>query len=68
MWLLSNHRRDLGQTAAGSLREWRQFFWARMLADELRRADGSASGNGRDATEERTGDATEDVEALHRKP
>ena len=66
LWLLSNHRRDLAQTAAGNLREWRQFFWARKLADDLRLADGSAKGNGREATEERTGVATEDVEALHR--
>ena len=68
LWLLSNHRRDLAQTAAGNLREWRQFFWARKLADEVRLADGSAKGNGREATAERTGEAMEDVEALHRKP
>ena len=60
LWLLSNHRRDLAQTAAGSLREWRQFFWASKLVDELRLADGSAKGNGREATEE--------VKALHPKP
>jgi hypothetical protein len=67
LWLLSSHRRDLAQTAAGSFREWRQFFWARKLADDLRLADESANGNGRGAPAERTGAATEDVEALHRK-
>jgi hypothetical protein len=60
LWLLSNHRRDLAQTAAGSLRERGQFFWARKLADELRLAVGSANGNGQEATE--------DVEALQRNP
>jgi len=68
LWLLSNHRRDVAQTAAGSLREWRQLFWARKLADDLHLMDGSTNGNGREATEERTGEATEDVEALPRKP
>jgi hypothetical protein len=68
LWPVSNHRRDLAQTAAGSLHEWRQFFWARKLADDLRLPDGSAKGNGREATAERTGEATEDAEALHRKP
>src|SRR5262249_2835511 len=60
LWLLNNHRRDLAQTAAGSLREWRQFFWAKKLANELPLADESAKGNGREATE--------DAETLHRKP
>ena len=59
LWLWSNHRRDLAQTVAGSLREWRQFFWARKVADDLRRADGNANGNGRKAIAERTGEATE---------
>jgi len=68
LWLLSNHRRDLAQTVAGSFRERRQFFWARTLADDLRLADGNATGNGRDAPEARTAEATEDVEALHRQP
>ena len=68
LWLLSNQRRDLAQTAAGSLGEWRQFFWTRNLADDLRLAGGSAKGNGTEATEEKTGEATEDVEALHREP
>ena len=56
LWLLRDHRRELAQTVAGSVREWRQFFWARKVAEDLRRADGSAKGNGREATE--------DVEAL----
>jgi hypothetical protein len=66
LWLLSNHRRDLAQTAAGSLRQRRQFFWARKLADDLCLADGSAKGNGREATEERIGEV--DVAAVHQKP
>lgn len=61
LWLLSNHRRNLAQTVAGSFREWREFFWATNLADDLRLADGSAKGNGREATEERTGEVTEHV-------
>ena len=68
LWLLSNHRRDLAETAAGSLRDWRQFFWARKLADDLRLAGGSAKGNGREATEVEIGEAAEDSEALHRQP
>jgi hypothetical protein len=63
LWLLRNHRRDLAQTAAGNLRERRQFFWARKLADELCLPEGN--GNGREATAERTGE--EGVEALDRK-
>ena len=68
LWLLSNHRRDLAQTAAGSLHEWRQFFWAGKLADDLRLAEGSTNGNGREALAKRTEEATEAVEALPRKP
>jgi hypothetical protein len=60
LWLLNNHRPDLAQTAAGGLRQGRQFFWAKKLANELRLADGNAKGNGREATE--------DAETLHRKP
>lgn len=67
LWLLSNHRRDLAETAASSVRAWRQFFWARRVAEDLHLADGSANSNGRDAAAERSGEATEDVEALHRK-
>lgn len=67
LWLLSNHRRDLAQTAAGSLRDWRQFFWARKLADDLRLVEGSTNGNGREATAGRTGEV-EDVEAFQREP
>jgi len=68
LWLLSSHRRDLAQTVAGSLREWRPFFWARKLADDLCLTDGSANGNGREATKERTGEATEDAGGLLRRP
>jgi len=68
LWLLSQHRRDFAQTVAESLRDRRQFFWARKLAGELRLPDGSAKGNGREASEERTGEAPESAEALHRNP
>ena len=43
LWLPGNHRRDLAQIAAGSVREWRQLFWARMVADDLRLVNGSAN-------------------------
>jgi hypothetical protein len=68
LWPLSNHRRDLAQTAARRLGEARPFFWAHKLAGSLRAADGSANGNGREATEGRAGVATEEGEALYRKP
>jgi hypothetical protein len=67
LWLLSNHRHDLAETVAGNLREPRQFFWPRKLADELRLAHGSAKGNGREAAAERTELTREEAEALHRK-
>jgi hypothetical protein len=68
LWLLSKHRRNLAETAAGSVRAWQQFFWARKLAADLRLAVGSANGNLGEATKERVGRATEDVDAVHRKP
>jgi hypothetical protein len=68
LWLLSKHRRELAQAAAGSLGERRQFFWARKVADELHLAEGSADGNGSEATAERTAEAKEGVGALGRNP
>lgn len=68
LWLLSKHRPDLAETAAGSVRGWQRFFWARKLAEDLRPAVGSANGNLREATKERTGGVTEGVETAHRKP
>jgi hypothetical protein len=67
LWLLSNHRRDLAQIAADSVRDWRPFFWARKVADDLHLADGSANGNGSGTTEKRTGEAAEGAEAVHRE-
>jgi hypothetical protein len=66
--LLSDHRRELAQMAAGSLPEPGPFFWARKLAGDLRTADGSANGNGRGGEGETTSDATEDFKASQRKP
>jgi hypothetical protein len=68
LWLLSNHRPDLAQTAASRLGEARPFFWATKLAGSLRAANGSANSNGGEATEERAGVATKEGEALNRKP
>src|ERR1043165_992305 len=68
LWLLSNHRRDFAQMVAGSPREWRPFFWTRKLADHLHLPERGTNGNGREATTEITSNATEDIEALHRKP
>jgi len=68
LWLLSNHRPELGKAAAGSLREPGPFFWARKLAEDLHAAHRSANGNRSGADGETTGQATEDIEASHRKP
>jgi hypothetical protein len=68
LWLLSNRRRDLAQSAASRLGEARHFFWANKFARSLCAADGSANGNGGEATEGRARVATEEGEALCRKP
>src|SRR5262245_2682516 len=46
LWLVSNQRRDLARRAGGNMRDWKRFFWARKLAEELKLAEGDASGNG----------------------
>jgi hypothetical protein len=68
LWLLSNHRRDLALAVASRLGEARLFFWANRLAGSLRAADGSANGSGGEAAEGRAGVATEEGDALYRKP
>ena len=55
LWLLKNHRQQLAQAAAASLKERGHFFWARKLADDLGAAQGSANGNQSGADGETTG-------------
>ncbi len=64
LWLLNNHRCDLAQTAARSIRERREFFWARKVAEDLHLAHGIANGNGREAGEERSPEPRTSVEEL----
>jgi hypothetical protein len=67
-WLLSQHRRDFAQTVADSLRDRRDFFWARKLADGLPPLQGGVEANGNQAKEEGTAETAQGVEALHPKP
>jgi hypothetical protein len=66
LWLLSTHRFELAQTAARSVHEWRQFFWARKLAEDLQLTDGGADGDGKGAHANTAAVAT-DVEPSQRK-
>jgi hypothetical protein len=66
--LLSEHRRELAQMAAGSLPEPGHFFWARKVAGDLQTADGSANGHGRGGEGETAREATEDFKASQRTP
>ncbi|HEV3256152.1 MAG TPA: hypothetical protein VG013_04675 [Gemmataceae bacterium] len=68
LWLLSNHRPELAKAAAGSMRAPGHFFWARKCADDLHAAPGRANGNRSGPDGETTREATEDIEAFHRKP
>ena len=67
LWLLSDHRPEWAQTAAGSLPGRGHFFWARKLAGDLPRANGTATGKGKRGEAETTPAATEDIEASRRK-
>src|SRR5205085_2556331 len=52
LWLLGKHRRDLASTAAETLRDRRQFFWARKLANEVEQAAAIANGSAREGPKE----------------